>query len=115
MSPGTATSMKAEQAAALNGAMDFLLLTTTCTGILIPVSVALFFSFSRIWRTPVFVLNVIAIALGFAYGGLTINYLVRSPYPYDSAISSDAHICPEPCCSPRNRSSPGGSHPRASH
>ncbi|KAM5539667.1 hypothetical protein V8D89_006776 [Ganoderma adspersum] len=73
--PTAAPSSTAEQAAALNGAMDFLLLTAICTGVLIPVSVALFFSFSRIWRTPVFVLNVFVVALGFAYGGLTLNYL----------------------------------------
>lgn len=70
--------MSVEQAAALNGAMDFLLLTAIFTGALIPVSIALLLSFSRIWRTPVFILNVFAIALGFAYGGLTVNYLVST-------------------------------------
>ncbi|PIL26421.1 hypothetical protein GSI_12178 [Ganoderma sinense ZZ0214-1] len=75
-SPAVAPFATAEQAAALNGAMNFLLLTALCApGILIPISVALFFSFSRMWRTPVFMLNVFAVALGFAYGGLTLNYL----------------------------------------
>ena len=77
-SPSAGASMSAEQAAALNGAMDFLLLTAICTGAPIPVSVALLFSFSRIWRTPIFILNVFAIALGFSYGGLNINYLVST-------------------------------------
>ncbi|KAM5539662.1 hypothetical protein V8D89_006771 [Ganoderma adspersum] len=72
---GAIISVIAAEAAALDGAMDFLLLTTICTGILIPISIALFLSFSRIWRTPVFLFNVFAIALGFAYGGLTITYL----------------------------------------
>lgn len=76
---GTAPSLPADEAAALNGAMDLLLLTTMCTGILIPISIALFLTFSRIWRTPVFILNVLALALGFANGGLTINYVVSSP------------------------------------
>ena len=62
----------------LNGAMDMLLLSAMCTGILIPISIALFFSFSRLWRTPIFILNVFALALGFAYGGLTINYPVSA-------------------------------------
>ncbi|KAM5539660.1 hypothetical protein V8D89_006769 [Ganoderma adspersum] len=74
-SSSTAASMTAEEAAALNGAMDMLLLAAMCTGILVPISIALFFSFSRIWRTPIFILNVFALALGFAYGGMTINYL----------------------------------------
>ncbi|PIL26420.1 hypothetical protein GSI_12177 [Ganoderma sinense ZZ0214-1] len=74
-SQGAASSRPADEAAALNGAMDLLLLTTMCTGILIPISIALFFTFSRIWRTPVFILNVLALALGFANGGLTINYV----------------------------------------
>lgn len=73
---GAIISIIAAEAAALSGAMDFLLLTTICTGVLIPISIALFLSFSRIWRTPVFIFNVFAIALGFAYGGLTISYLV---------------------------------------
>ncbi len=74
----TASSLPADEAAALNGAMDLLLLTTMCTGILIPISIALFFTFSRIWHTPVFILNVLALALGFANGGLTINYVVST-------------------------------------
>ncbi|KAM5539669.1 hypothetical protein V8D89_006778 [Ganoderma adspersum] len=41
-SVGTMSSLPADEAAALNGAMDLLLLTTMCTGILIPISRTVF-------------------------------------------------------------------------
>lgn len=82
---GTAVSVSPDEAAALNGAIGLLILTAICTGVLIPIGIALLFSFSRMWRTPVFLFNAFAIVLGFAYGGFAISYIV-------SGLFSHAHV-----------------------
>ncbi|TBU28358.1 hypothetical protein BD311DRAFT_663458 [Dichomitus squalens] len=53
-----------------------LVLMTLCTGILIPITIHLFVSRSKMWKSPVFIANVCALSMGFAFGGLAISFLV---------------------------------------
>ncbi len=59
--------------AALDPSIKFLLIGTACSAMLIPLAIALFFfSNSVVRRQPVFILNVLMIALGLGEGALTI-------------------------------------------
>ena len=53
-----------------------LLIVTLGTGVLMPITISLFASRSRMWKTPVFIANVFALTLGFALGGVSIHVLV---------------------------------------
>ncbi|KAI1795252.1 hypothetical protein LXA43DRAFT_881997 [Ganoderma leucocontextum] len=65
--------------AALDPSIKFLLIGTACSATLIPLAVVLFFfSNSGIRRQPVFILNVLMIALGLAEGAINIFNQTRS-------------------------------------
>ena len=65
-------------AAALDPSIKFLLIGTACSATLIPLAVLLFFfSDAAFRRRPLFILNVLIIALGFVEGALNIYIQVR--------------------------------------
>ena len=60
-------------ATALDPSIKFLVIGTACSATLIPLLVVLFFfSNSSIRRQPVFILNVLMIALGLCEGAINI-------------------------------------------
>ncbi|KAM5541485.1 hypothetical protein V8D89_004675, partial [Ganoderma adspersum] len=66
-------------AAALDPSIKFLLIGTACSATLIPLAVLLFFfSDAAFRRRPLFILNVLIIALGFVEGALNIYIQTRS-------------------------------------
>ncbi|PIL26388.1 hypothetical protein GSI_12145 [Ganoderma sinense ZZ0214-1] len=79
-------------AAALDPAIKFLLIGTACSATLIPLAVLLFFfSDAAFRRRPLFILNVLIIALGFVEGALNIYIQTRSmlakPVPVGFSIA----------------------------
>ena len=97
-------------AAALDPSIKFLLIGTACSATLIPLAVLLFFfSDAAFRRRPLFILNVLIIALGFVEGALNIYIQVRpAPLPFSNATRfltsrrpnqpTDGHACrPGPC------------------
>ncbi|PIL26430.1 hypothetical protein GSI_12188 [Ganoderma sinense ZZ0214-1] len=63
---------------AVEGSADGLLLTAIWCSFLIPIAIALILSNPRNWKTPIFVMNIFAIALGLAFGVITINFHRRN-------------------------------------
>ncbi|KAM5531172.1 hypothetical protein V8D89_015142 [Ganoderma adspersum] len=79
-------------AAALDPSIKFLLIGTACSATLIPLAVLLFFfSDAAFRRQPLFILNVLIIALGFVEGALNIYIQTRSmlgmPVPVGFSIA----------------------------
>ena len=57
----------------LDAAVNLLIIGAVFPAFLVPISIALiFFSTSAIRRKPVFIMNVLAVALGLAFGGVAI-------------------------------------------
>ncbi len=73
----------------LEGGLSLLVVGTTFASFLIPATVLLFFFTPvRIWRSPLFVFNVMAIIIGLALQTLYIYVIVRHthcvPHKYAS-------------------------------
>ena len=63
--------------AQLDAATNLLVIASVFPALLVPITIALFFfSDSTLRKKPIFILNVFAITLGLAYGGLGIYTVV---------------------------------------
>ncbi|KAI0691677.1 hypothetical protein C8Q76DRAFT_634634 [Earliella scabrosa] len=63
----------------LDAAVNLLIIGAVFPAFLVPISIALiFFSTSAIRRKPVFIMNVLAVALGLAFGGVAIYNTSRT-------------------------------------
>lgn len=82
--------------AQLDAATNLLVIASVFPALLVPIAIALFFfSDSTLRRKPIFILNVLAIMLGLAYGALGMFTVVRISYhisPLIFTISDDVDV-----------------------
>ena len=58
---------------AVEGQVDNMVLNAFCLGALVPIGITLIFTSSHLWKKPVFVLNMCAIACAVTFGTLALT------------------------------------------